>query len=165
MSKHKLSYIETNIVMGELYWNEFWQGILLSLIAWAASFFAPITPFIMIVFLLVAIDLFTGIKAAHAENDRLIKAGSPDAVDPKDVVHSKGLRRTVEKMVFYFLAILMSEAMAQTFKFNDYYMPLTFAVSFGIAGIEYKSNLENIQEVTGNRHIWKFVRDHIIKRK
>ena len=116
---------------------------------YVVSFQAPVQPFLILVVVLVGVDLYTGIKAAkHAGRYKNSKA-------------SEGWRRTVNKIVLYFIAILLSEGFVQVFAEGvPYFPPLTYIVAFYICSIEFKSNLENISEVTGV-DLWLAVRDKI----
>lgn len=100
------------------------------------AFLLPLVPFLGMVFVLVAVDLFTGVRAAKAR---------------KEEITSGGLKRTIEKIALYFAAIMLSEGMVQVF-FPA--VPLTFIVAAYIALTEFKSNIENISDVTGV-DLWK----------
>jgi len=110
---------------------DFWVGYLTALASWVASFLMPIQPFLILVVALLFSDLFTGVAAARKR---------------KEKVSSKGLRRTVEKMLIYFVAILCSEGMKLVFLGS---IPFTYFVALAIAAAEFKSVLENVEVVTG----------------
>ena len=65
-----------------------------------ASFFIPIKGFLLFTVFVVFADTITGIKAAKKEGQK---------------INSKGLYRTTEKIVVYFVAILIFEGAKNTF--------------------------------------------------
>jgi phage-related holin len=99
--------------------------------SWFLAFVTPIAPFLTFVIVLVVMDLFTGTRAA---------------VHRKETIHSRGLRRSVEKIALYFVAILLSKATEAVFVV-DWSIP--YIVTGLIASTELKSNFENISQVTG----------------
>lgn len=116
--------------------------------ALTTSFVSPLMPFLIITFALVACDTYSGIRAARARGEAIV---------------SNGLRRTIEKMVLYFIAILLAEGMVQVFKipqipFTDF--SITYVVAFAIAIIEFKSNIENVESVTGAK-IWTYISEQV----
>lgn len=100
------------------------------------GFLLPLLPFLGMVCALVATDFFTGVRAAKKRGEKIT---------------SGGMKRTVEKTVLYFAAIILSEGMVQVF-FPG--VPLTYVVSTYIALTEFKSNIENISSATGV-DLWK----------
>lgn len=94
-------------------------------------FFAPITWSIVGIGVLVFADLFTGIRAAKKRGER---------------IHSKGMSRTVAKMLYYTIAIVLSRVMELVF---IPWLPIAQLTSGYIAIVEFKSNMENISQVTG----------------
>jgi len=98
-----------------------------------------IGPYLLAVSLLVFVDLLTGTKAARKKGHK---------------IHSKGLRRSISKIIDYFLAILLSEIMSRVF-FQG--LPITYLTATFIGLIEFKSNLENIG-VTSGADIWNRVK-------
>ena len=94
-------------------------------------FFAPITWSIVGIGVLVFADVFTGIAAAKKRNER---------------IHSKGMSRTVGKMLYYTIAIILSRVMEMAF---ISWLPVAQLTSGYIAVVEFKSNMENIAQVTG----------------
>ena len=120
--------------------NEFWNGFWMAIVAWGSSFFIPIVPFLLFTIVLVGFDLFTGTKAAKSR-------GEP--------INSRGLRRTVEKIALYFVAILLGQGITQVFMPS---IPVAYVVAFAIALTEFKSNIENVEQVTGAR-IWHLLKD------
>jgi hypothetical protein len=59
------------------------------------------------------------------------------------------MRSTIEKTIFYFVAILLSELMKIIFLDAVEVFPLTFIVASYIGIREFWSCLENISEITG----------------
>jgi uncharacterized membrane protein len=96
-----------------------------------ASFFIPIKGFLLFTVFVVFADTITGILAAR-------KRGEP--------ITSKGLYRTSQKVVVYFVGIMIFEGARNTFSlpFN-----ITYMVAFTIATTELYSISENIKSMTG----------------
>ena len=106
-------------------------------LAFAGSFFEPITSFLGITLLLVFADLFTGIWAAKKR---------------KEKIDSKGMRKSTSKIIAYFLAIVLSRSMELVFfdgTWVEEHIPITYMVSGFISAVEFQSNIENIGEITG----------------
>lgn len=135
------SFFTTNLHMKFLY-SDYWIGFLSAALGWMVSFISPVLPFIVFAGVLVLGDLLSGTWAAVKRGEKL---------------HSRGFRRTVEKMVFYFIAILLSEGMKTVFMPH---VPVTYIVALAIAITEFKSNIENIETITGI-NIYRFIRDRI----
>lgn len=133
------TYFETHLNMKFLN-AEFWQGFLYAVTGWASSFLVPTAPFLGIVLFLVFADFITGIRAAVKRGERL---------------SSKGFRRTVEKILLYFIAILASEGMRQVFMPS---VPVAYMTALAIAVTEFKSNIENVEQVTGVQ-IWATIKE------
>ena len=98
---------------------------------WIFSFFIPIKGFLIFTIFVVFADMGTGIMAAKKEGQN---------------INSKGLYRTMEKIVVYFCAILIFEGARNTFSlpFN-----ITYMTAFLIAAVELTSISENIKRITG----------------
>lgn len=96
-----------------------------------ASFFIPIQGFLLFTVAVVFADTITGIKAARKEGQK---------------INSKGLYRTTEKIVVYFVAILIFEGAKNTFNIP---FPITYMVAMIISGTELFSVAENIKRITG----------------
>ena len=98
---------------------------------WIASFFIPIKGFLIFTIFVVFADMGTGIIAAKKEGQK---------------INSRGLYRTMEKIVVYFCAILIFEGARNTFSlpFN-----ITYMTAFLIAAVELTSISENIKRITG----------------
>lgn len=103
-------------------------------------FFAPITWSIVGIGVLVFADVFTGIRAAMKRGER---------------IHSKGMSRTVGKMLYYTIAIVLSRVMELAF---IPWLPIAQLTSGYIAVVEFKSNMENISQVTGI-DVWNHLKD------
>ena len=98
---------------------------------WIASFFIPIKGFLIFTIFVVFADMGTGIIAARKEQQK---------------INSKGLYRTMEKIVVYFCGILIFEGAKNTFSlpFN-----ITYMAAFLMATVELTSISENIKRITG----------------
>ena len=96
-----------------------------------ASFFIPIKGFLLFTVAVVFADTITGIKAAKKEGQK---------------ISSKGLYRTTEKIVVYFVAILIFEGAKNTFSIP---VPITYMVAMMISATELFSVAENIKRITG----------------
>lgn len=139
---HKSQSYFNSLSMSKLLQSEWWLGYLSALAGWLTSFVLPIAPFLAFTVFLVLCDLFTGTKAARVRNEK---------------INSRGLRRTVEKILLYFIAILASEGMRLVFMEP---IPVSYVTAFAIAITEFKSNIENIETVTG-ANVWSYLKDRI----
>jgi uncharacterized membrane protein len=95
------------------------------------SFFLPIKHFLIFTIFVVFADTVTGIMAAR-------KRGEP--------ITSKGLYRTSQKVVVYFVGIMIFEGARNTFSLP---VNITYMVAFTIATTELYSISENIKSMTG----------------
>jgi len=95
------------------------------------SFFLPIKNFLLFSVAVVIADTITGIKAARKEGQKIT---------------SKGLYRTTEKIVVYFVSIMIFESAKNTFSIP---IPITYMVASMIAGTELFSIAENVKRITG----------------
>jgi hypothetical protein len=103
--------------------------------SWMVQFFAPIYSFIFFMIFLVLCDLFTGTQAA------LVR---------KETLHSRGFRRSVVKMTSYLIAILATRGVEFVFLAPQGVNVNISYVAVGLISLtEFKSNLENIQTITG----------------
>lgn len=102
-------------------------------------FLMPIKSFLILTIALVACDTITGIMAADKRGEK---------------ISSKGIRRTVQKIVAYFIAILLAEGMRIVFM-REVQVPYFIALIIAIA--EFKSNIENIEHVSGHS-IWDMLK-------
>ncbi len=98
---------------------------------WIFSFFVPIKGFLIFTIFVVFADMGTGILAAKKEQQK---------------INSKGLYRTMEKIVVYFCAILIFEGARNTFSLP---LNITYMAAFLIATVELYSISENIKRITG----------------
>ena len=98
---------------------------------WIFSFFVPIKGFLLFVIAVTFADMVTGIKAARKEGQK---------------ISSKGMYRTVEKIVTYYVGIMIFELAKITFSLP---VPITYMVAFLIATVELYSISENIKRITG----------------
>ena len=121
-------------------------GYLSAVMTWLLSFLAPVWPFVGLSIALVFADMYTGIRKARHRGEQ---------------IHSRGLRRTVEKIALYFLVIVLSEGVRQTF-FPA--VPVTYLTAMAICLTEFKSMVENVQEVTG-ANIWIQLKDRLFPPK
>ncbi len=104
-------------------------------------FFAPITAAIIGLAVLIFFDVITGCRAAQLRGEE---------------IRSNRLARTVSKIIFYSIAIILSRVMEVSFM--DW-MPIAKLTAGYIAIVEFKSNMENIASITGV-DIWK----HLMKK-
>ena len=104
-------------------------------------FFAPITAGLIGLGVLIFADVITGCKAAKVRGEE---------------IRSNRMARTVSKIIFYSIAIILSRLMEVAF--IDF-IPLAQITAGYIAVVEFKSNLENIASITGV-DVWK----HLMKK-
>jgi uncharacterized membrane protein len=97
---------------------------------WIFSFFIPIKGFLIFTIFVVFADMGTGILAAKKEGQK---------------INSRGLYRTIEKIIVYFCAILIFEGARNTFSLPN----ITYMAAFLIATVELYSISENIKRITG----------------
>jgi len=95
------------------------------------SFIFPIKDFLIFTVAVVIADTITGMKAARKEGQ---------------TITSKGLYRTTEKIVVYFVSIMIFEGAKNTFSIP---IPITYMVASMIAGTELFSIAENVKRITG----------------
>ena len=98
---------------------------------WIFSFFIPIKGFLIFTVFVVFADMATGIMASRKEGQK---------------ISSKGLYRTTEKIVVYFVSILIFEGAKNTFSIP---VPITYMVAMMIAATELFSIAENVKRITG----------------
>jgi uncharacterized membrane protein len=118
----------TLINLLQLGWEKITYAICCGFIA---SFFIPIKGFLIFTIFVVFADMATGIMASRKEGQK---------------ISSKGLYRTMEKIVVYFCGIMIFEGARNTFSlpFN-----ITYMAAFLIASVELTSIAENIKRITG----------------
>lgn len=95
------------------------------------SFFLPIKHFLIFTIFVVFADTITGIFAAKKRNEKIT---------------SKGLYRTSQKVVVYFVGIMIFHGASVTFALPS---QIVYSVSFLIAFTELYSISENIKSITG----------------
>jgi uncharacterized membrane protein len=95
------------------------------------SFFFPIKHFLIFTIFVVFADTVTGIIAAKKRNEPIT---------------SKGLYRTSQKVVVYFVGIMIFHGASVTFGLPS---QIVYSVSFLIAFTELYSISENIKSITG----------------
>ena len=96
-----------------------------------ASFFIPIKGFLLFTTFVVFADTITGIFAAKKRNEKIT---------------DKGLYRTSQKVVVYFVCIMIFHGASITFGLPS---QIVYSVSFLIAFTELYSISENIKSITG----------------
>ena len=106
------------------------KGILSTILTALGWFLIPIAWYLVFTLVLVFADLYTGWRAS---NMRFI---------------SRGIRRTIDKVVMYYIAILLAHAFDLIY-LADGGLIVSFAVSSVIASTEILSVFENIQRHTG----------------
>ena len=105
-------------------------------------FFAPITAAMVGLAVLIFADVITGCKAAKVRGEE---------------IRSNRLARTVSKIIFYSIAIILSRVMEVSFM---EWLPVAKLTAGYIAIVEFKSNMENIATITGV-DIWKHLMSKI----
>lgn len=118
------------------------------LFVFAGTFFGPISSFLIITIFLVVTDFGTGVWAARKTKIKF---------------NSKGMRKSITKIIGYFTAIILSRAMEIVFFEETWvqeHLPLTYMVSGFIAAVEFQSNIENIGIITG-LDIWSHIKAKI----
>ena len=105
-------------------------------IPYMVFFFAPITAAMVGLAVLIFADVITGCKAAKVRGEE---------------IRSNRMARTVSKIIFYSIAIILSRVMEVSFM---EWLPIAKLTAGYIAVVEFKSNMENIASITGV-DIWK----------
>jgi len=95
------------------------------------SFFFPIKHFLIFTIFVVFADTVTGIMAARKRNEPIT---------------SKGLYRTSQKVVVYFVGIMIFHGASVTFSLPS---QIVYSISFLISFTELYSISENIKSITG----------------
>jgi len=109
-----------------------YDGVLFSICCGVLfSFFLPIKHFLIFTIFVVFADTVTGILAAKKR---------------KEPITSKGLYRTSQKIVVYYVGIMIFEGARNTFSLP---LNITYMVAFTIATTELYSIAENIKSMTG----------------
>ena len=133
---YKLLPMNINIFDGA-----FWLGVWATLISMMTAFIIPISSFIYLMAALVICDMVTGIMAARKREEE---------------IRAKKLWRTGSKLIAYMIAFLLARGVEMVYPMV--HMP--YIVSVPIVISEFKSNIENIEEVTEVK-IWSFVKDFV----
>lgn len=121
-------------------------GSILQFFAFILLFLAPISSFVNLVLVLVALDLLTGSYAA-------VKAG--------EKFSAKKLRNTVDKFIFYSVAIVAGFLVQKIFNSGT---DLPRIAALFIGSIETKSIYENISKITGIdilTNLWEIMKTKI----
>ena len=120
--------------------------------AYLIFFFTPILILVGFVVLLVLLDVITGIKAASRRGE---------------IISSRKMSTTVNKVVFYFIAIMSGRVMELLFtsisavsEMQEPFIPIAQIVAGYIGLVEFKSNIENIESITGI-DLWKKITDRL----
>lgn len=115
-----------------------YEKIMFAAIAGLSGFFAPLWILVLWMTIFVMFDLISGIMAAKRRGELL---------------QSKKLRRTINKLIWYFSAILLANGLdVGILGFIALYLAnFTTAI---ICGVELYSILENAYSITGNRVFW-----------
>lgn len=121
------------------------KSLVMALVTTLLSFFMPVGDFIMVMFILVVADLFTGRRAARHRGELMYKGGG---------------RRTIEKIALYFVAIAIVHLVESVYVRDAFQGLLVWTTSAVIAWHELKSNIINISEVTGT-DIWSRLAEKI----
>lgn len=108
-----------------------WKAGLSLILSWLGLHLMPIAGFMLVATVLVISDWITGVTAARIK---------------KDAITSRGLFRSVRKIVFYCLAIVLTVIVENTFFASSW---IVYLVAVYIAIVELYSNLENISVITG----------------
>ena len=95
-----------------------------------ASFFIPIKGFLLFTVFVVFADTISGVLASKKQ-----------AIE----INSRGLYRTIEKIIVYFLSILIFEGAKQTFSIP---LNISYMVASMIAVVELTSISENVKKIT-----------------
>lgn len=116
------------------------KGVLSLFFTYVSDTFIEIGDFAIVMIALVFCDLITGIGASHTR-----KYGEDKL--PKLIISSDGMRKTLVKSVFYFIAILVCKEFQGVFLGKAF--PLTHTISAYICLTELRSVLSNISVITG----------------
>jgi len=122
------------------------KGLVATFVTWLISMVIPLAPFLIFTIILVLFDLWTGTKAARKRGEQL---------------HSKGFRRTIEKIKTYFIVIFLAKGLMEVFFVpKGIEFDLVYIVSGLIALSEAKSIFENAYTITGV-DFWKQIGDKL----
>jgi Bacteriophage holin family len=104
---------------------------ILYFLSYLLFYFTPIRALLLAVGVIVFTDAITGIFAA-------IRRG--------EVISSKKMVRTISKIIFYSIAIILGRIMQAEF---IPFIPIPNITAGYIGMVEFKSNMENISTITG----------------
>lgn len=119
-------------LISQLFLAHGWKAALSLLVTFVGNALLPVSAFLAVGVVLVAADWLTGVTAAVVRGDRIT---------------SRGLLRTIRKVFFYSLAIVLVLTVEQAFFPGSHWM--VYLVSAYISLVELFSNLENISSITG----------------
>lgn len=125
--------------------HEMW-GSVIQLVAFILLYLLPISNFVNLVLVLIACNLATGIYAS-------LKAGQR--------IETKKLRNTLEKFIFYTLAIIIAYLL-QNIMDKGAHLPRIVALYIGT--IEVKSSYENISRITKTdilAAVWSVIKEKL----
>lgn len=131
--------------MDKIYENLLY-GFIALIVKFVWPFLFPIGGFLIFTGCVVICDTITGIIAAKKRGE---------------IITSYGLRRTTEKMILYFIAIMLAEGIRITFIEN---VDVAYFVAFVIAVTEFKSNIENIESITHIK-LWEAISERLLPKK
>lgn len=120
--------------------SEFWLGVYATVGGWISYFVLPIQSFIWLMVALVFFDAITGIIAANRRKEKITAAK---------------FTHTFSKMFVYTLGFLGAHGIELVYE-----IPMPYILSVPIVIAEFKSNVENIEEVTKVK-IWSAIKDTI----
>lgn len=109
---------------------------------WFVVFISPVHSILTAIFFLCFSDLITALWAVHKNNGKIT---------------SIGLRRTVNKLLAYQIAVILSYVVESIFQIG---VPVVRLVAGLIAVTELKSNLENLYKITGLDY-WQKIVDYM----
>lgn len=121
--------------------TELYQDWITKLVAWAGVFIAPIKLLLINVYLLVCIDLITGIWASLVEKQKIV---------------SNKLRRTINKLLSYTAALLVTHHLTNNFLTLGLDAALVKILAGYIAITEVKSIFENLYRAT-HLNFWQML--------
>lgn len=113
-------------------------------LAWLFVYLTPLHVNLVTIYLLLFCDLVSGLTKAH-------KKGEP--------ITANKLSMTVTKFIFYSIAIVIA-FQVDIALFSSTALVLTHIVGYYITLIEFKSNIENISEIT-NTDLWSLIKDKV----
>lgn len=116
------------------------KTFLAGLCSWAMGFIMPVGH------LLVLADFVTGVRAAKHRGEAL---------------RSRGFKRSIEKISLFIIAILLAHGLDVVFfTSSGVSVRTTYVVAGLICVTEFKSNMENISQVTG-APLWAKVSEYL----